>query len=215
MCGYVVKRMCSPCNGRPVAQAPRTAIGSKEPDVWIHEPTSPHWVNMLRSTLLHVQRSVGHFGTSAPRSVQRRSVCGYVVKRMCSPCNGRPVAQAPRTAIGSKEPDVWIHNPRLRIVVGWMVGRGWMVGWVVSTCVTTRHHTTLGGERLLSLVWFWLFGVWVVGCMVGRVVGTCIRQGALMANPGGDVLVYVYVCVCIYIYIYVYIYDWRWLRGWA
>ena len=42
MCGYVVKRMCSPCNGRPVAQAPRTAIGSKEPDVWIHEPTSPH-----------------------------------------------------------------------------------------------------------------------------------------------------------------------------
>jgi len=85
-------------------------------------------------------------------------------------------------------------------VVGWMVGRGWMVGWVVITCVTTWHQTTLGGERLLSLVWFWLFGVWVVGCMVGRVVGTCIRQGALMANPGGDVLVYIkfYICVCVY-----------------
>jgi hypothetical protein len=55
----------------------------------------------------------------------------------------------------------------------------------------------------------------VVGWMVGRVVGICIRQGALMANPGGDVLVYVYVCVCIYIYIYVYIYDWKWLKGWA
>ena len=68
-------------------------------------------------------------------------------------------------------------NPRLRIVVGWMVGRGWMVGWVVSTCVTTRHHTTLGGERLLSLVWFWLFGVWVVGWMVGRVVGMYIYMG--------------------------------------
>jgi hypothetical protein len=86
-------------------------------------------------------------------------------------------------------------------------------------CVTTRHQTTLGGERLLSLVWFWLFGFWVVCWMVGRVAGTCsgwldgcrvvgicIRQGALMANPGGDVLVYVYVCVCIYMYIYMYIY---------
>ena len=44
---------------------------------------------------------------------------------------------------------------------------------------------------------------WLDGC---RVVGICIRQGALMANPGGDVLVYVYVCVCIYMYIYICIY---------
>ena len=45
--------------------------------------------------------------------------------------------------------------------------RGWMGGWV----------TTLGGKRLLSLVWFWLFGVWVVGWMVGRVVGMYIYMG--------------------------------------
>jgi hypothetical protein len=182
--------MFSPCNGRPVAQAPphrdrfkrdkcvdpRTRVSALFGYVEKHDapratvgrsPQHPRprsaeisvWV-CREAHMLPVQRSAGGASTPAPRSVQ---------KSMFSPCNGRPVAQAPPYRDRFKKRQV-CGSTNSRLTYAPPPPQFFPFGSVVRTCVTTRHHTTLGGERLLSLVWFWLFGVWVVCWMVGRVV---------------------------------------------